>query len=133
MIDLQIEHIGYLVKKIEPAVLQFRNLGFESVSEVTHDAIRKVDIVFMEKDGLRIELVSPYDKDSVVSNLIKTYRNAPYHICYASSNFQTDLAELQKSGFVLTDEPREAPAFGGRQVAFLFSAKIGLVEILDSQ
>lgn len=133
MIDLKIDHIGYLVKKIEPAAAQFHRLGFEYISEVTHDTIRKVDIVFMKKDGVCIELVSPYDKDSIVSNLLKTYRNSPYHICYASSNFHTDLSELQKNGLVLTEEPQVAPAFGGKQVAFLFSAKIGLVEILDSQ
>lgn len=133
MINLQIDHIGYLVKKIEPAAAQFHCLGFECVSEVTHDTIRKVDILFMKKDGVCIELVSPYDKDSVVANLIKIYRNAPYHICYSSSKFQSDLTELQENGFVLTNEPQAAPAFGGRQVAFLFSAKIGLVEILDSQ
>lgn len=128
---MRIHHIGYLVKRLESAMAKFQQLGYTRVSEVTHDTIRLVDIVFMEKDGYRIELVSPYDAASVVSGMMKTYRNAPYHICYISSCFQDDLKRLQSEGFVLMDEPREAPAFGDRQVAFLLSAKIGMIEVLD--
>ncbi|MFR7844069.1 MAG: hypothetical protein ACLU3U_14005 [Gallintestinimicrobium sp.] len=56
--------------------------------EWTHDEIRKVDILFLQKDGYRIELVSPYAPDSVVSGLIRTYKNAPYHLCYEAENFE---------------------------------------------
>lgn len=51
------------------------------------DEIRKVDILFLQKDGYRIELVSPYAPDSVVSGLIRTYKNAPLSSLLRSREF----------------------------------------------
>ena len=79
---MNIHHIGYLVKKGPKAQAAFEALGYIAEGEWTHDEIRKVDILFLQKDGYRIELVSPYAPDSVVSGLIRTYKNAPYHLCY---------------------------------------------------
>ena len=67
MSTLTIHHIGYLVKKIVPAIRSFEALGFQVAREVTRDDIREVDICFLEKDGYRVELVSPYSATSVVA------------------------------------------------------------------
>ena len=80
MSTLTIHHIGYLVKKIVPAIRNFEALGFQVVREVTRDDIREVDICFLEKDGYRVELVSPYSATSVVAGLLKKYKNCPYHM-----------------------------------------------------
>ena len=64
----------------------FQKLGYQAVSEITHDTMRLVDICFMQLDGYTIELVSPYDSDSVVYSMVKKYRNMPYHICYEWMN-----------------------------------------------
>ena len=73
------EHTSYWVsgKKGPKAQAAFEALGYIAEGEWTHDEIRKVDILFLQKDGYRIELVSPYAPDSVVSGLIRTYKNAP--------------------------------------------------------
>ena len=92
---MNIHHIGYLVKKGPKAQAAFEALGYIAEGEWTHDEIRKVDILFLQKDGYRIELVSPYAPDSVVSGLIRTYKNAPYHLCYEAENFEKELAELE--------------------------------------
>ena len=84
------EHTSYWVsgKKGPKAQAAFEALGYIAEGEWTHDEIRKVDILFLQKDGYRIELVSPYAPDSVVSGLIRTYKNAPYHLCYEAENFE---------------------------------------------
>lgn len=56
---MNIHHIGYLVKKGPKAQAAFEALGYIAEGEWTHDEIRKVDILFLQKDGYRIELVSP--------------------------------------------------------------------------
>ena len=94
---MNIHHIGYLVKKAPKAQAAFEALGYIAEGEWTHDEIRKVDILFLQKDGYRIELVSPYAPDSVVSGLIRTYKNAPYHLCYEAENFEKELAELEEA------------------------------------
>ena len=94
---MNIHHIGYLVKKGPKAQAAFEALGYIAEGEWTHDEIRKVDILFLQKDGYRIELVSPYAPDSVVSGLIKTYKNAPYHLCYEAENFEKELADYREA------------------------------------
>ena len=101
---MNIHHIGYLVKKGPKAQAAFEALGYIAEGEWTHDEIRKVDILFLQKDGYRIELVSPYAPDSVVSGLIRAYKNAPYHLCYEAENFEKELAELEKKMPVLEEQ-----------------------------
>lgn len=130
---MYVHHIGYLVKKLEKARTQFTALGFQVVQDAVYDEFRDIDILFMEKDGYVVELVSPKSERSVVANLIRTYRNTPYHLCYASDAFEEDLAKLEHSGFTGIDAPTPAPALGGRNVCFLLSAQIGIIELIDSR
>ena len=80
MSALKVHHIGYLVKKIEAATQTFEALGYQLIQDIMYDDIRKVNICFLQKDGYCVELVAPAAEDSVVSGLIKKYKNCPYHI-----------------------------------------------------
>ena len=131
MSTLNIHHIGYLVKKIVPAIRSFEALGFQVAREVTRDDIREVDICFLEKDGYRVELVSPYSATSVVAGLLKKYKNCPYHICYETSHFEEALEELTSHGYVMMGSPTPAPAIDQHPVVFLMNASLGMIELLD--
>ena len=130
MLTMQIHHIGYLVKKTDAAILSFKNLGYELVQETIYDDIRKVNICFLQKDNYRIELVSPTSEDSVVAGLIKKYKNCPYHICYETENFDEDYQNLLSSGFLSIDTPTPAPALQNKEVVFLTSPSMGMIELL---
>lgn len=130
MLMLKIHHIGYLVKKMEAAILSFQNLGYEITQNTVYDSIRKVDICFLQKDGYRVELVTPTSEDSVVSGLLKKYKNSPYHICYETENFDEDYQELMANGFISIDQPTPAPALQNRKVVFLMSASMGMIELI---
>lgn len=132
MSNLKIHHIGYLVKKIEAATQTFEALGYQLAQNIVYDDIRKVNICFMTKDGCCIELVSPTTEDSIVSGLMKKYKNCPYHICYETNNFDQDYQELQENGFISIDVPTPAPALQGRDVVFLTNALIGMIELMRS-
>lgn len=131
MSTLTIHHIGYLVKKIVPAIRSFEALGFQVAREVTRDDIREVDICFLEKDGYRVELVSPYSATSVVAGLLKKYKNCPYHICYETNHFEEALEELTSHGYVMMGSPTPAPAIDQHPVVFLMNASLGMIELLD--
>ena len=128
---MKIHHVGYLVKKIDKAAEEFEKLGYLRRGDITVDTYRKVDILFLEKDGYVVELVSPNAPDSVVSGLIKTYKNAPYHICYESTAFREDLERLTQNGYVQIDQPAPAPAIGNREVVFLLNSRLGMIELLS--
>ena len=128
---MRIHHVGYLVKNQSAALEAFKILGFQVVSSTTHDLHRGIEICFIEKDGYRIELVSPWGENSIINILLKRHRNSPYHICYASEQFEQDLAEISSKGFLQIDEPLEAPALAGQRVVFLLSPVLGMIELLD--
>ena len=130
MLELKVHHIGYLVIKMDSAIQSFENLGYQTVQGAVYDNIRKVNICFMEKDGYQIELVSPASEDSVVSGLMKKYKNSPYHICYETENFDKDYQTLTENGFLTIDTPTPAPALQNREVVFLTHASMGMIELL---
>lgn len=128
---MKIHHIGYLVKRMEKAAAAFEALGYERSGGSTRDDGRRVDILFLEKDGYMVELISPYAPDSVVSGLVKTYKNAPYHICYEAQEFEKDIDWLEQNGYVRMDEPCAAPAIAGRRVTFFMHPALGMIELLE--
>jgi len=128
---MKIHHIGYLVKNLESAVVLFRRLGYLQMSNIVRDDCRKIDIVFLQMDGLTVELVSPYDPLSVVGGLAKRIGNSPYHICYQTGSFNADVETLRNMHYVLCGEPAPAPACGGKRVAFLVHPIIGMIELLE--
>ena len=133
MNHLKVHHIGYLVKHIDKALSEFERLGYTAVSQGVFDGIRKIHICFIEKDGYRIELVSPADSSSVVAGLIKKYKNSPYHLCYETPDLDASLAALAGEGFTAIDMPTPAPALQNRRVVFLMNPFLGMIELLENR
>ncbi len=77
---MRIHHIGNLVKDIQKACVQFKNLGYDIISEKFEDYIQRVYIIFVQKDGYLIELIQPMDKDSRVWNMSKNNTLGGYTI-----------------------------------------------------
>lgn len=130
---LKVHHIGYLIKNVDKAQPAFEALGYQQISPKTYDKYRDVDIMFLRKDACVVELVSPRTEHSVVSGLMKKYKNSPYHICYESDDFEEAMCYLEENGFRRFDEPCPAPALGDRRVCFLLSAAAGMIELLESK
>lgn len=131
MINLHIHHIGYLVKKIERGIDAFTSLGYEKETEIIFDDYRGINICFMIKDGYRVELVSPQNKDSVVYNLMKKIGNNPYHICYLCNDLFEAIDDMRNQGFVKYDEPHEASAIKNKKVCFMIHPYLGMIELLE--
>ncbi len=128
---LTVHHIGYLVKKISPAIQAFEALGYTLVSGPTNDTIRQVDICFLKNEEYQIELVSPNSPDSVTAGLVKRYKNSPYHICYLSKDLNADMEYLVSNGYTAIDTPTPAPALQNKKVVFLMNAYLGMIELLE--
>ena len=127
---MTVHHIGYLVKKLERAKKAFLGLGYSVEQDVVRDEFRKIDILFLIKDGYRVELVSPYDPSSVVADIITRLGNSPYHICYETDEFDAEMERLRDERFVPCGEAAPAPACGGRRVVFLIHPFMGMIELL---
>lgn len=129
--NFKIHHVGYLVKNIQKAISKFQSLGYEIQGRCTHDTYRLIDICFLQKDSYYVELVSPFDSKSIVSNLMRQYKNSPYHICYSVENIEQACDELKKEGFVIMQQPAPAPAINDKRVVFLMSHVLGIIELVE--
>ena len=129
---MKIDHIGYAVRRIDRAIVAFKELGFD-FGEIIDDTDRNVRLAFGVKDGYRIELVSPLDKEktSPVDQYIIGASGTPYHICYSSSDFEKELETLKSRGYKVIIEPKPAVAFGGKRVVFMMNISFGLMEIVE--
>ncbi len=128
---MTVHHIGYLVTDLAKSAKRFEVLGYVPSSGPVYDSYRVVDILFLTKDGITVELVCPKSRDSVVGKLIQTYKNAPYHMCYETVAFDEDAAYLRQNGYTPIDEPLAAPALENRRVCFFMSSRAGIIELLE--
>ena len=128
---MKVHHIGYFVKNIEKGKKTFLALGYEIEQDTVRDEYRGIDIAFLEKDGYRVELVSPFTEESVVYDLRKKMGNSPYHICYEVENLESAIEDLQEQRFVVTQEPHEAVAIDGKRVCFLVHGQMGIIELVE--
>ena len=129
---MEIDHIGYAVKRMDRAIDSFEKLGYTFGSEI-NDLDRNVKLVFGKSGNYRIELVCPLDnsKPSPVDSFLRNVGPTPYHICYQSNDLEKEIDILKSQGFKLVIEPKQAIAFGLKRVAFLLSIGLGLFEIVE--
>lgn len=66
---MKIEHIGYAVKNMDNAINSFKKLGYSTIANLIKDETRNIFIQFMEKDGIKIELVSSIENNSPVKTI----------------------------------------------------------------
>lgn len=129
---MKIHHIGYYVENIEESQKDFEKLGWKKSSPKTFDEVRKIFIQFMNNgDDWIIELVQPAEGCKIFSKRLKSLGNTPYHICYECNDIEEKISELEKENFMLIHAPQIAPAIDNRRVAFLYSATVGLIEIVE--
>ncbi len=130
---MHIHHIGYLVKNIDKARMTFEKLDYDVVTSSVYDAYRDADIMFLSKDGYKIELVSPH-KTSNIYPLLKKYNNIPYHICYQTEDIAYEVKKFKEDGFLQFTELQPAPAISSDSVViFLNNASIGMIELLQQK
>ena len=94
--SLTVDHIGNLVKRTAKAEDVFKCLGYKIKRELYHDESRKCDFSFLEKDGLVIELITPWNSESPIFPMLKHHKNMIYHISYKSDNMDEDIKTLEE-------------------------------------
>lgn len=125
------EHIGWVVRSIEDALHFFNLSGYVQVSDLTKDTARKIYIIFIKKETSIIELIEPYDTNSVIYSYLMKHGPGPYHICFDKNKSKEFYNTIEKLNFIQITENEEASAFGGRCVQFFYNKKIGMIEFVS--
>ena len=128
---MKVHHVGYAVKSIEDARKEFELLGFRCERKAVLDSVRKVRILFMTNDTCRIELIEPNESGNPIESILKKVGSSPYHICYESEDIESDARLLKEKGFRVISDVSQAPALGNKNVCFLYSKDIGIIELVQ--
>lgn len=128
---MQVDHIGYIVKNIEKALIEFEKLGYEKCSTFFDDENRKVRILFVKKNEYLLELIEPKDETSDAYAYLKKMQNGPYHICYKVDNIDESIKQLVEEGYMIVKEKSSAIAFDNKNVCFLYKRSMGLIELVE--
>lgn len=125
---MKFHHIGIATENIEEMINHLSIImDISQTSEIVFDPLQNANLCMLElMDGVKIELIS----GEIVKGLIKKH-NYLYHTCYVVENIEASIEILQKEGYFLISEPKEAILFNSKKVAFL-SGKLGIVEILEN-
>ena len=127
----RIEHIGIAVPHLEPAVEQYKNLGFrfDGLEEVD---TQKVRTAFFKIGESQIELLEPMSDDSPISKFLQKRGAGIHHICVQVSDIEAALASYKEKGVQLINE-RPVIGAGGHRVAFIHpkAASGVLIDLLE--
>ena len=128
---MKIHHIGYLVSDMSKAIKMFENNGGVLTDGIIFDDKRLIDIAFMQMGSYLIELVYPHEGSEAVGKALRRLKSTPYHLCFESGNIDKDIQEYVGNGCMIVEEPAIAVAINNQRVACLFSAEIGLFELVE--
>lgn len=128
---MKLHHVGYLVKSINRALLEFQKLGYKAVASTVFDSSRNIFICFVDNCGTLVELIESASTESDIASLTRRIGVGPYHLCYEVTNIDSTTKVLRKQGYITTSPPKEAPALSNKRVSFLYNSQIGLIELLE--
>ncbi|MEM9200697.1 MAG: VOC family protein [Actinomycetota bacterium] len=112
MAEIELAHVGYVVKDIERGINRFEREGAVLTLEATPDPIQGVYVCLLRVDGaVDIELVSPIEPGSspVESRLARG--GGLDHLCYFVDDVEGALADDEQKGSLIVCPPTYACAF----------------------
>jgi len=81
----------------------------------------------------QIELVEPDGEISPVQRFLTERGGGLHHLCYEVGDLARAIVDFRARGALLAKRPKPAVAFGGRPIAWVFTAEKLLVELLQAE
>jgi methylmalonyl-CoA/ethylmalonyl-CoA epimerase len=130
---MRLHHVAYVTKDVEAKAISlarlFRSMEVEpTVVDPAHGV--RIKFVKLGDEGL-LELLEPLDETSPVQTFLKK-GGGLYHLCFEVDDLDRAVQDVLAAGnAVLVHEATEAPAIGGRRVAFVATNERDLFEFVE--
>ncbi len=129
-----LHHIGYVLPSISQVVERFaRALAASWDGKVILDPLQGVRVAFLTHANSAnplVELVEPVGNNSPVMRFLNRGPGL-HHICYEVNDLVTHLEYSRAMGGIIIQSPVPAVAFGGRRIAWVYTADRLLLEFLE--
>ncbi|MCX7857744.1 MAG: VOC family protein [Deltaproteobacteria bacterium] len=140
---LKLDHIGFVTETREKIEKILKDLGVECITKEIPDPRQKVSASFAnigERDSIYLEILTPTDSTSPISNFLKKKGPGLHHLCFEVDDIEKAVEEFKHKGFQIVCEPTECEAYDinlGRspvrttKIAFLFIPNLLLIELIE--
>ena len=132
-LSLQLHHVGYVVKEIEPIAGQYAGrFGYEVRTPVIHDPLQTAFVQFLRlpRDQAYLEFVAPDGPESKLASAAKR-RGGLNHLCYTCGPLAETIAMLEAAGMSLISEPVPGIAFAGRSIWWMIGEDPTPIELVE--
>ena len=105
------------------------------ITKIVKDPIQKVSVVLLsdpEEKILPIELISPLDEGSPISNILRKGIHL-YHLCFSVENLDVELKKARKKGAIIVSGPVHSKLYNGKRIAFIYLPDGYVVELLETK
>ena len=131
--DARFHHVGFVVASIEDRAPGFvRSLGAHWDGTIFADSLQQVRVTFLSvaADGMLVELVEPAAEKSPVHGFLAK-GGGLHHLCYEVADLDGHLRHMRAQRSTIVRKPQPAVAFGGRRIAWVYTAENLLLEFLE--
>lgn len=111
---MKLDHIGFVVAKIEDFTSVLRTIGFETFTKPVGDYDKNVNASFVpvgEKDDIYLEVLEPINERSAVYNFLKKTGGGLHHLCFEVNDIEKASKELEEKGFRMVSPPTDCTAY----------------------
>lgn len=140
---MKLDHIGFVVEKIDEFAEVLRAIGFGALTRPVPDRNNNVNASFVPvggDDDVYLEVLEPIGDTSVVSGFLKRTGGGLHHLCFAVDDIERASEELEKKGFKMVSSPALCPAYdenlsraceGVTKISFFLMPNRLLIELLE--
>ncbi len=140
---MKLEHIGFVVEKIEEFARVLKAIGFDDMTRPVADHNNNVYASFVPiggNDDVYLEVLEPVDDTSVVSGFLKRTGGGLHHLCFEVDDIEKASKELEGLGFKMVSGPAMCPAYdenldrtceGVTKISFFLLPNRLLIELLE--
>jgi methylmalonyl-CoA epimerase len=128
----KLDHIGIAVKDLDQAMKLYQEAFEIEPSIVYESSYTKAKIAFFPIGEVRVELIQPFNPDSVVGRFLEKKGEGIHHVSYRVKDVDRSLAELERKGVQLIDK-KSRQVRENERVAFLHPKSTNgvLVELIQ--
>jgi methylmalonyl-CoA/ethylmalonyl-CoA epimerase len=132
-LELNLHHIGYAVKAIDPIAQTYvQRYQYEVCTPVIHDPLQTAFVQFLKLRGDQayLEFVAPDGPESKLSAAVRR-GGGLNHLCYTSGPLGDAIRRLEENGMRLISEIKPAIAFSQRRVCWLLGEDPLPIELVE--
>ena len=108
-------------------------LGYRTISERVYDPLQRVHVQFLaltHDTEVLVELVEPAGEDSPIWRYLQEGAGF-YHICFEVDDLDGAVRHARDNRALVVQQPVSAVAYGGRRIAWCYTASRQLIEFLE--